>query len=51
MKAQNTSFHDGGGGEERGKLFWRKVFPVPLSKDLKQGLRWMLTQSFTVAEV
>ena len=33
MKAQNTSFHDGGGGEERGRLFWRKVFPVPLSKD------------------
>ena len=27
-----------GVGEERGKLFWRKVFPVPLSKDLRQGV-------------
>ena len=28
-----------GAGEERGKLFWRKVFPVPLSKDFWTRVR------------
>ena len=35
MKAQNTSFHDGGGGEERGKLFFRKVSPRITKKHLQ----------------
>ncbi len=34
------------GGGRRGKLFWRKVSPVPLSKDLKQGLGYNVAGLF-----
>ena len=38
-------------GGKRGKLFFRKVFPVPLSKDFKQEIGIWLPRGFTVAEV
>ena len=41
MKAQNTSFHDGGGGEERGKLFFRKVSPRITKKHLQKQMLFL----------